>query len=190
MNTDKLLVRVASLAVLLLAVTLSFTVNPEALAEPVMQVQTDPSGETQKIIEEAIGWHLDSNTGPFAVAIVSIVGVFIAPAVVAIIVVWLVFRNKGKKEEMKFDTLKLMVEKGVPIPDNFSFADPAPDPGYSLRRGLILIALGIGIAVFFLLVNAPEAVGLSAIPFFIGLAYLLIWYIERNKDPQSGKRAV
>jgi hypothetical protein len=114
-----------------------------------------------------------------------IVGVFIAPAIVAIIVIWLVFRNKGKKEEMKFDTLKLMVEKGVPIPENFSFADPVPAPGANLRRGLILIALGVGIAVFFLIVNAPEGAGLAAIPFFIGLAYLLIWRLEKNKNPDE-----
>lgn len=186
MTTDKLIVRAASLLVLVFAVMLSFTASPQALADPVMQTQADPAGETQRMIEDAIGQHLDSNaTGPFAVAIVSIIGVFIAPAIVAIIVVWLVFRNKGKREEMKFDTLKLMVEKGVPIPEHFSFADPAPGPGASLRRGLILIGLGIGIVIFFLFVEAPEATGLGAIPFFIGLAYLLIWRLEKNKTESS-----
>lgn len=183
MTTDKLIVRAATLMVLVFAVMFSFAVSPEALADPVVQVQADP-GETQKIIEETIGQQLE-DAGPFAVAIMGIVGVFIAPAIVAIIVIWLVFRNKGKKEEMKFDTLKLMVEKGVPIPENFSFADPVPAPGANLRRGLILIALGVGIAVFFLIVNAPEGAGLAAIPFFIGLAYLLIWRLEKNKNPDE-----
>lgn len=188
MTTDKNLVRAASLAVLLLAVMLGFTASPEAIADPVMQAQADPGAETQRMIEDAIGQRLGSNTAdPFGVAIMGIIGVFIAPAIVAIIVVWLVFRHKGKKEEMKFDTLKLMVEKGVPIPEDFSFMEPPPAPGASLRRGLILIALSLGIVAFFLVVNAPEGTGLGAIPFFIGLAYLLIWYLERNKTLSSDR---
>ena len=191
MTTDKNLVRAASLAVLLLAVMVGFTASPEAIADTTMQVQADPGAETQRMIEDAIGRHLGSNTtDPFGVAIMGIIDVCIAPAIVAIIVVWLVFRNKGKKEEMKFDTLKLMVEKGVPIPEDFSFMEPPPAPGASLRRGLILIALGLGIVAFFLIVNSPEAAGLGAIPLFIGLAYLLIWCLERNKNPQSDNRTV
>lgn len=190
MITDKLTVRAASLLVPVFAVMIGFIASPEVLAAPAapvasaMQVQAEPAGETQKIIEETIGQQLEG-AGPFTVAITSIIGVFIAPAIVAIIVVWLVFRHKGKREELKFGTLKLMVEKGVPLPENLSFAEPAPAPGTSLRRGLILIALGIGIMVFFLLVNAPQVTGLGAIPFFIGLAYLLIWYLERNQAASS-----
>lgn len=194
MTTDRDIVKAATLLVLLLTVMLSFAASPQALAAPVVQVaaqaQADPGGQPQQILEQTLGHgFMPDSKGSTLIAIMGIVGVFIAPAVVAIFIVWLVFRHKGKREEMKFGTLKLMVEKGVPIPEHFSFMDPAPAPGASLRRGLILIALGIGLVVFFLIVNASAAAGLGAIPLFIGLAYLLIWYLERNKtrpDEQAG----
>lgn len=187
MSTDRNIVKAATLLVLLFTIMLGFTVSPEALAEPVAQVQADPAGNT---FEQAIGQHfMPHDMDTTAIAIMGIVGVFIAPAVVAILIVWLWFRHNGRKEQMKFDTLRLMVEKGVPIPEKFSFVESAPAPGASLRRGLILIALGIGIVCFFLIVGANEGTALGAIPFFIGLAYLLIWYLERNKarsDEQAG----
>lgn len=202
MSTDRNIVKAATLLVLLFTIMLGFTASPEVLAapeastvpvapvEPAPQAQTNPDREAQQMLEQTIKRNfMPDSMGTTAIAIMGIVGVFIAPAVVVILIVWLWFRHNSRKEQMKFDTLRLMVEKGVPIPEKFSFVESAPAPGASLRRGLILIALGIGIVCFFLIVGANEGTALGAIPFFIGLAYLLIWYLERNKarsDEQAG----
>jgi hypothetical protein len=186
-TTYKTLIGLASALFLLLATAAVAAENSDVLVSAVSQAQAGPAGDTQKIIENAFAQNFDSNVGPFSVAIMGIIGVFIAPVVLVIIIAWLWYRHSDRTQKIKHETLRLMIEKGVEIPAQFSFMDSPPTPASSLRRGLILTALGLGIACFFLIVRAPEAVGLGAIPFFIGLAYLLIWRLEKNSNRSSDK---
>lgn len=186
-TTRNILSGVATALFLLLMMTAVSAENPDVLVSPVSQAQAGPAGDTQKIIENAFAQNFDSNAGPFTVAIMGIIGVFIAPVVLVIIIAWLWYRHSDRTQKMKHETLRLMIEKGMEIPAQLSFMDPPLAPTSSLRRGLILIALGFGIICFFLIVKAPEAAGLGGIPLFIGLAYLLIWLLEKNPNRSSDK---
>ena len=55
-----------------------------------------------------------------------------------------------------------------------------------LRRGVIWTAIGLATLAFALLVNEKEAVwpilGVSAFPFFVGIAYLSLWRLNGKVD--------
>ena len=57
---------------------------------------------------------------------------------------------------------------------------PAPD----MRRGVVLVMVGIGVMIFFGAVNDWDggAWSLGMIPFLIGAGYLLVWKLEGRKD--------
>ena len=76
-------------------------------------------------------------------------------------------------------TVRMMVEKGQPVP-RISRRLRAPvivRPWYDLRRGIVLVSVGVGVMIFFGISagweNGVWALGL--IPGLIGLGYLLAW---------------
>lgn len=90
------------------------------------------------------------------------------------------------------DTVRLAIEKGQPLPPEVIGAltttddRPPRSPAGDLRRGLILVGVGLGMAVAGLTglgeghINTGLA-GAGAIPGFIGLAYIVMYFIEKPK---------
>src|SRR5258708_40082066 len=72
-----------------------------------------------------------------------------------------------------------LAEKGQPVPRQLQ----EPSPGRqnaSLRAGLILVGLGIGLGLFFYEVKAPWSIGF--VPGLMGVAMLIGWAIEKRSD--------
>jgi hypothetical protein len=92
----------------------------------------------------------------------------------------LVFRHR--KHGQLQETLRLMIEKGAEIPPEL-IAPPDP-PLRDLRRGVILLGVGLAVAIFLGLENgfAEGEWALGLIPGFIGAGYLLIWRISRRAE--------
>ena len=59
------------------------------------------------------------------------------------------------------------------------------DPKSSLHKGVVLIGVGLGIFICFTLIGAMEAGAFGLIPFFIGLAQLLVWKLENKNGLDS-----
>jgi hypothetical protein len=53
-----------------------------------------------------------------------------------------------------------------------------------MRRGVVLVMVGLGLMIFLAAVNDWEggAWSIGLIPFLIGAGYLLVWKLEGNKD--------
>jgi Domain of unknown function (DUF6249) len=81
-------------------------------------------------------------------------------------------------------TVRMMVEKGQPVPPEL-LASPAGAPlrpWYDLRRGIVLLAVGVGIVMFFgISAGWDEGVwALGLIPGLIGLGYILAWRLANH----------
>jgi hypothetical protein len=81
-------------------------------------------------------------------------------------------------------TVRTMVEKGQEVPAALFAAPPVIRARSDLRRGVVLLMVGIGLMIFFGAVNDWEggSWSLGVIPFVIGLGYLLVWKLEGRKD--------
>ena len=82
-------------------------------------------------------------------------------------------------------TVRTMVEKGQEVPAALFVTPPSAVRARSdLRRGVVLLMIGIGSMVFFGAVNNWEdgVWSLGVIPFLIGAGYLLVWKLEGRKD--------
>ena len=83
-------------------------------------------------------------------------------------------------------TVRGMVDKGQEVPAAlFLTPPPAVRARSDMRRGVVLVMVGIGLMVFFGAVNDWEggSWALGVIPFLIGAGYLLVWRLEGNKPP-------
>ena len=86
-----------------------------------------------------------------------------------------------RQKRIMHDTIRLLAEKGQPIPTELLIEKPLPRS--DLRRGVVLCALGAGLIVFFLCVSR-EVWGIGAIPLFLGIGYLVAWRIQRGKPDE------
>jgi len=88
------------------------------------------------------------------------------------------------KSRMQHRTIRMLAEKGQPIPAEL-LAPPAPAVRQrsDLRRGVVLCMVGLGLMLFFGAVNSWEggAWAIGVIPFVIGLGFLLVWKLEGEK---------
>jgi len=117
-----------------------------------------------------------------AVPIVAIVflTLFGAPVLIVAVIMYFGF----SKNRMMHRTIRMMVEKGQPVPPAL-LAPPPPAlrQRSDMRRGVVLVMVGLGLMLFLGAVNDWEggAWALGVIPFVIGLGYLLVWRLEGGK---------
>jgi len=92
---------------------------------------------------------------------------------------------RHRRTRMLHDTVRLMIEKGTVIPPELLNPTPAVRrPQSDLRSGLVLLGIGLGVSIYFL-GKSNHAWGLGLIPMFMGIALLITWKVERNKDQKK-----
>src|SRR5260370_1014356 len=122
----------------------------------------------------------------FAIPIVAIVfmSIFGAPVLIVAVIMYFGF----SRNRMMHRTIRMMAEKGQPIPPAL-LAPPTPAirQRSDMRRGVVLCMVGLGLMLFFGAVNEWEggSWAIGVIPFVIGLGYLLVWKLEGKKDISS-----
>jgi hypothetical protein len=131
--------------------------------------------------------HLDSEKShgdipEFVIPIVAItmLTVFGAPVLIVGLIMYFSFSRSRALQK----TVRMMVERGQPVPEALLNPPPAQRQRSDLRRGVVLAMIGIGLMVFFGAVNDWEGGSwtLGLIPFLIGAGYLLVWKLDTKKD--------
>ncbi|MEO8440402.1 MAG: DUF6249 domain-containing protein [Spartobacteria bacterium] len=167
------------------------TVAPTAAPAP----SPDTEEEFDKAIERKIRKHFSTNFSSnhsggdevpwIALPIVLIVFITIFGLPVAIVGTILYF--SFSKSRAMHKTVRMMVEKGQPVPEALLNPPPVVRQRSDLRRGIILLTVGAGLVVFLGAVNDWDggAWSIGIIPFMIGLGYLLVWRLDARSEPPS-----
>jgi Domain of unknown function (DUF6249) len=172
------------------------TVSPGATLAPVTTVspaRSTTSDDLQKRIEKKVRKHLNvsvdddaidhgSDVPWIAIPIVTIVflAIFGTPIFIVAVILYFSF----SKTRALHRTVRLMVEKGQPVPEALLNPPPAQRQRSDMRRGVVLAMVGLGLMTFLGAVNDWEggAWSIGLIPFLIGAGYLLVWKLEGKKD--------
>ena len=118
----------------------------------------------------------------FVIPIVAItmLTIFGAPVLIVALIMYFGF----SKNRAMHRTIRMMAEKGQPIPAAL-LAPPTPAVRQrsDMRRGIVLVMVGFGLMVCFGAWNDWEggSWAIGVIPFVIGLGYLLVWKLEGGK---------
>lgn len=97
-----------------------------------------------------------------------------------IALVGLILWYKSHKTRMIHQTALQLAEKGQPVPPELFLG--AQEPFSDLRRGVVLVALGLGLALFMYQMDKPWSLGL--IPLFMGAGYLVVWKLDAGKSSE------
>ena len=119
------------------------------------------------------------------------IGMFLIPAVTIILIIWFKTKASTMRERLQAYLYAKVIEKGIELPQlppSFFTQEKAEKKRNPLNIGIICIATGLGVSLFFVTTAAllgDEKISRGAatgiIPFFIGIACLLIWFIERKQ---------
>lgn len=109
--------------------------------------------------------------------------VFGSPALIFAVILYFGF----SRSRMMHRTVRMMVEKGQPVPAALLSPPPAVRKRSDMRRGVIWTMIGIGLMAFLAAVNDGEggAWAFGLIPFLIGVGYLLVWKLEGKADGEA-----
>ena len=124
-----------------------------------------------------------SNETPAAMIVIVPVAMF------AMIIgcVWLGVSRRNQRAQMHHETLRLLIEKGQPIPPELlQGADGFRRPRNDLRNGLVLISVGLGLGTL-LVTQGDGDWPVALIPLLMGVAFLIAGKIESKKDASQSK---
>jgi hypothetical protein len=164
----------------------SVSVSPGSLADRIHQkIDRKLKGHHGIVIDgndSDLGNIKSEDLPEFVIPIVAItmLTVFGAPVLIVAFIMYFGF----SKSRMQHRTVRMLAEKGQPIPAAL-LAPPTPTVRLrsDMRRGIVLVMVGIGIMICFGAWSDWEggAWALGVIPFVIGLGYLLVWKLEGGK---------
>jgi hypothetical protein len=164
----------------------SVSVSPGSLADKIHQrIDRKLKGHHGIVIDgndSDLGNIKSEDLPEFVIPIVAItmLTIFGAPVLIVAFIMYFGF----SKSRMQHRTIRMLAEKGQPIPSAL-LAPPAPAVRQrsDLRRGIVLVMVGIGLMVCFGAWNDWEggAWAIGVIPFVIGLGYLMVWKLDAGR---------
>src|SRR5437867_6081417 len=179
--------------------TTSVPVASVPVATPTVSPASTPESEIERSIRKKQKKHFNFTVGDretdadrakssedIPAMVIPLVGIvfltiFGAPILIVAVIMYFGF----SKNRMMHRTIRLMVEKGQPVPPAL-LAPPAPAQRQrsDMRRGAVLVQIGPGLKLFLAAANDWEggAWSIGIIPFLIGAGYLLVWKLEGKKD--------
>jgi hypothetical protein len=176
-----------------LATTPATTATISPTSTPVSKIEQSIRKKQKKRFGFTIGDHdtdlhgLDHGKSPedipdivVPIVAITLLTVFGAPVLIVGLIMYFSFSRSRALQK----TVRMMVEKGQPVPEALLNPPPAQRQRSDLRRGVILTMIGVGLMVFLGAVNDWEGGSwtLGLIPFLIGAGYLLVWKLDTKKD--------
>ena len=97
-----------------------------------------------------------------------------------VLVVWIVVAFRFKTQQNIQATYRAAIERGQELtPELLDRLGESRPKNRDLRRGIVLVGLGLGLAVFGLALGEEDAVrpliAIGALPLLVGVAYLGLW---------------
>ena len=117
------------------------------------------------------------------IVLISLLTIFGLP----VLLVAIIFYFSFSKNRAMHKTVRLMVEKGQPVPEALLNPPPVVRQRSDLRRAIKWMLFGIGVMIFFGACNDWEggAWSIGIIPFLIGAGYLIFWRLDLRDAPAT-----
>jgi len=119
--------------------------------------------------------------GAIAIALPAIVLTLGMPIFIVLLVLW--FGHKKRKQ--KLEIINTYLQANQEVPNQVLSAFDSEIGSNSLRKGILLTGVGLGIFLGFSVGEEMTIAGIGLIPFFMGVARLFYWYIEERKHEKS-----
>ncbi|HSN90840.1 MAG TPA: DUF6249 domain-containing protein [Anaeromyxobacteraceae bacterium] len=95
-----------------------------------------------------------------------------------------------RRAQLRHETIRAALEKGIPIPRELLDPPRTADPQRDLKRGILLLALGIGLGTFLGVADPGKpSWALGFVFALLGVGFLVSWRLLRRSGPAGGDPA-
>src|SRR5438552_2901951 len=102
-------------------------------------------------------------------------------------IVALVLTFRHRRQKLAHETMRLMIEKGLSVPaELINPPPPVKPPKNDLRRGSVWLSIGLALLVG-MKQHLEDWWSFALIPTFMGVAYLVCWFVTRTGERQNGQ---
>ncbi len=110
----------------------------------------------------------------------------------AVVIVWLVMAMVKSSEKQRHESIRKYLDEGKEVPWELLVDEGNPQtwrPVSDLRKAFIWMAIGLGLGLTaYIFTGVPRALAVGLVFVFIGLGYLIVWFIEPTPvDPNDTK---
>jgi len=94
---------------------------------------------------------------------------------------------RNKESKRRYDLYMKSLEMGQTIPEHFFDVQKKSNPTSNLKRGVLCLAVGLALLIYFVIVRNNFALIGGIIPAFVGVGYLLVHYLDKPKTDTTAK---
>lgn len=118
-----------------------------------------------------------------------IVMIVLMPFLLIFSLALIITKTRTKESLRRYDLYNKSLEMGQTIPEHF-FDTPKKqsDRISNLKKGIIWLAVGLALVVYFIIIVEYEPLILGILPTFVGSGYLLVHFLEKPKSNDEQDR--
>lgn len=144
------------------------------------ELSDDEKERLVSALEDGVVFNMEGDGIPLSVLFLAVPAVVLTlgmPVIIVLLVLW--FGHKKRRQRVELINKFLDAGKDVPQEVLHTIDNGGGD---SLKRGIMLTGIGLGIVAGFSAVEESTIAGLGLIPMFIGIARLAYWYLAERKQ--------
>ena len=111
-----------------------------------------------------------------------IVVISIMPFIFVLLLLWIIGRERNKESVRKHDLYLKSLEMGQTLPENFFDKPAAQSASSNMKRGILWLAVGLALLIYFVIIHNNMALIIGIIPTFVGIGYLLVHFLDKPKN--------
>ena len=100
------------------------------------------------------------------------------PFAFVLIIILLNVRMRNRESQRRYDIYMKSLEMGQNIPAHF-FDEPEKKRASNLKNGILWLAVGLALVIYFVIVKEHDALVLGIVPAFVGAGYLLVHWLDK-----------
>jgi large-conductance mechanosensitive channel len=95
-------------------------------------------------------------------------------------IIYIIVNAKKEESKRKYELYSKSLEMGQTVPEHF-FDQPKVNSSSNMKKGILWLAVGLAILIYFVVIHKNNALIVGIIPTFLGIGYLLVHYLDKPK---------
>jgi len=157
----------------------------QEIESELISLSDEDKAEMVESFSQGISFNSGGEDMPIGVVLIAVPAVILIFGMPLFLLIALLSAGHRKRKQ-KMELVDLYIKNDRDIPEHVMTGLDNGGSASSLKSGLTLTAVGLGLVAAFGANGSGELVGFGLIPMFLGIARLIFWYlVERKNEPQT-----
>ncbi len=115
---------------------------------------------------------------------IGLVTIVTTPFIFVLVLIYMNVRMRNRESQRRYDIYMKSLEMGQVVPTHF-FDEPERKRASNLKSGILWLAVGLALVLYFSLEKDFDALILGIVPAFVGAGYILVHWLDKPLKKQG-----